>query len=66
MSPLGESLIPDNTDRRSDSRVTLYKSIIKKAEDNLKNLFKGNNPGKVGSSSSKPGRKWDWNDEEMV
>ena len=66
MSSLSESLIPEGTDRRSDSRMKLYKSIIKKAEGNLKDLFEGTTPGKVGSSGLNPRRKWDWNDEEVV
>jgi hypothetical protein len=66
MSPLGESLLPKKTDRRSDSRMDLYKSIIKKAEEYLKELVDGTIPGKVGSSGLEPGRKWNWRDREVV
>jgi hypothetical protein len=60
MSPLSESLLPKKTDLRSDSRVDLYKSIIKKAKQYRKKLVNGTIP------SGEPGRKWDWNDMEVV
>ena len=66
MSPLSESLIPDNTDRRSDWRARLYKSIMKKAESNLRGLMDGTIAGKVESSGLESRRKWNWNDEEAV
>jgi len=40
MSPLNPPLFPDPTDRRSDWRVSLYNSILRKAEENLKSWSK--------------------------
>jgi hypothetical protein len=60
MSPLSEPLLPKETDLRSDSRVALYKSIIKKAEEYLKKLVDGTIPG------GDPGSKWNWIDKEVV
>jgi len=66
MLPLNPPLFPDATDRRSDWRVSLYNSILRKAEEYLKELVEGTIPGKVGSSGSEPGRKWDWTDAQAV
>jgi hypothetical protein len=60
MSPLRESLLPKKTDLRSDSRVDLYKSIIKKAEEYRKKLVDGTIPG------GEQGSKWDWKDKQVV
>jgi hypothetical protein len=62
MSPLSKPLFGNYTDRRSDSRVNLYKSIVKKAEEYREKLVDGT----MGSSGFQPGRKWDWDDEELV
>jgi len=66
MSPLNPPLFPDAYDRRSDWRVNLYDSIVRKAEENLKGLVEGTIPGGAGSSGLERGRKWDWSDPEVV
>ena len=66
MSPLNPPLFPDGNDRRSEWRVDLYNSILRKAEENLKGLVEGTIPGEAGSSGLERGRKWDWSDPEVV
>jgi hypothetical protein len=66
MSPLGERLMPNKNDRRPESRVNVYDSIIKNAEEYRRKLVNREIRSVVGSSGSVPGSEWNWNDKELV
>jgi hypothetical protein len=56
----------NETDRQPESRVNVYNSIIQNTEGYRMKLVNRDIPNLVGSSGSKPGSEWNWNNKELV